>query len=247
MESLHANEELPILTLPPEACSYLPGRTSQMEYRFGHGVAATEFEHLLARGWRRFGSTIFRPKCPGCQECRSLRIAVDQFCPSKSQRKALRRNADVSILTQPASVTGDHIALFNAYHADMHHRRGWRREAITEDEYYLTFVSGDCDFAHEMLFFSEGKLLGVALVDLMPASSSSVYFFHDPSWRPASPGTYSLLMEIEAARQSGRAHHYLGYWVAGNQSMQYKANFRPHELLAGHVGDGVTPDWNASV
>jgi|GEM_PF-3687207 len=28
-------------------------------------------------------------------------------------------------------------------------------------------------------------------------------------------------------------HYYLGYWIDGSRSMQYKRNYRPHEFLRG--------------
>jgi len=239
--------ELPVLELPPEPCMYLPDRMAKMQYRFGRRMTAEKFERLLARGWRRFGSTVFRPDCPACSACRSLRVCVDDFAPSKSQRRTIRRNANVRVEMRPISVTPQHIALFNAYHADMHDRRGWPQETINEEEYWLTFADGACDFAREMQYYRGDALIGVGLVDLLPNSSSSVYFYHDPAWRPQSPGTFSMLTEIEMARRAGRRHHYLGYWIAENQSMAYKSRFRPHELLRSHVGDREPPDWHDHV
>ena len=168
---------------------------------------------------------------------------MGDFKPTKSQRRSLNRNKDVSVVIQPVSVADEHLALFNAYHADMHERRGWRRESITDDEYWLTFIDGEQNFAYEMLYYREGKLIGVGIVDLLSRSSSGVYFYHDPTWRPHSPGTFSLLMEIEAAKFAGREHHYRGYWVEDNQSMRYKSRFRPHELLDTHVDLDEVPSW----
>ena len=246
MQELGLQAELPIMQGPAEPCMYLPDRTAKMRYRWGAGVSSLKYEQLLARGWRRFGGIIFRADCDGCSSCISLRIPVAEFRPTKSQRRALRRNADVSVITQPVTVTQQHLDLFNAYHADMHQRRGWRRESICEDEYWMTFVEGEHDFAQEMLYYRDGQLIGVGLVDMLPSSSSGVYFYHDPQWRPLSPGTFSLLKEVEAAQAAGRSHHYLGYWVEGNQSMAYKARFQPHELLHDHVGDYETPPWEAT-
>ena len=46
-----------------------------------------------------------------------------------------------------------------------------------------------------------------------------------------SLGVFSVLHEIEWAKRHGIPHYYLGYWVHGAATMQYKANYRPHELL----------------
>ena len=244
MQDLGLSAELPQFEMPPAPCMYLPDRQATMEYRSGRGISADDFEQLLSRGWRRFGSTIFRPKCATCFACRSLRVAVERFIPTKSQRRTLRRNDDVTVVVQPVNISEDHLRLFNAYHTDMQRRRGWRHEGISRQEYWWTFGEGGCSFAYEMLYYCREGLMGVGIVDLLPRSSSSVYFYHDPAWRAKGPGTYSLLREIELGRQAGRTHHYLGYWIAENQSMAYKSRFGPHELLRRHVADHQTPDWN---
>jgi len=76
-----------------------------------------------------------------------------------------------------------------------------------------------------------GKLIGVGICDVSRQSLSSVYFYHDPESSDRSLGTFAVLYEIEEARQAGIPHYYLGYWVDGCRTMQYKANFRPHEVL----------------
>ena len=84
-----------------------------------------------------------------------------------------------------------------------------------------------------------GKLLGVGICDVTPKSVSSVYFYFDPreSWR--SVGTYSAIYEIQWAKQMGLAYWYAGYFVDGCQAMEYKARFRPLQVLN---TDGVWRD-----
>ena len=64
-----------------------------MEYRVMTNVTPDELEWMLTRGWRRFGHLYFRPACPACSECVSLRIPVATFAPTKSQRRAWKRCA----------------------------------------------------------------------------------------------------------------------------------------------------------
>ena len=77
------------------------------------------------------------------------------------------------------------------------------------------------------------------ICDVCPESLSSVYFYFDPAEARRGLGTFGAVYEIEFARARGIGHYYLGYWVAGCQAMDYKANFRPCEIL--HP-DGV---WRA--
>lgn len=239
---------LPVVDLyrgfaPPHPCSYLLGETARFEYRLPTRLSGEQWQELLRRGWRRHGVNFFRPRCLQCSECRSLRVDVTRFRPSKSQRRAMKRNADVDVQLHPASVTKDHIRLYNEYHADMSERRGWPHRSTDRDEYSSGFLAGDWRFAHELRYLREGRLLGVGLVDIVPDGLSSIYFYHDPEWRPQAPGTFSVQKEFETVRKLGGRYVYLGYWIAECQSMAYKCNFRPHELLDRYVADDQSPQW----
>ena len=92
-------------------CSYLPGKTSQFEYRWAASLSCERIEALLERGWRRFGRALFRPVCRRCCECRSLRIVLPHVKLSKSQRRCRNRNSDVRVVVRPPSVTNEHVRL----------------------------------------------------------------------------------------------------------------------------------------
>ncbi|MFG0335688.1 MAG: arginyltransferase [Maioricimonas sp. JB049] len=231
------------LRTPPRRCSYLPDETASLEYRFYHHLTASQLEALLMRGWRRHGQHIFRPACPACVSCRSLRVDIERFTPTKSQRRALRRNADVEVLLQPATVSEEHLDLYNAWHADMHVRRGWPEQSMTREDYEEAFLSGRGSYACELLYRRNGKAIGVGLVDLTPNACSSVYFYHDPQWRSQAPGTYSVLQEIELCRQRRLQYLYMGYWIADCPSMAYKNRFGPHEILQAYCMDTERPEW----
>ena len=145
----------------------------------------------------------------------------------------------------PPTISAEHLDIFNRYHADMHRRRGWRYERTTSLDYANSFLTGRFTFAHEFRYFRQGRLCGVGLVDITPHAASSVYFYHDPAWRPAGPGVYSLLAELAYAEQQQLDYLYLGYWIAECPSMSYKSRFGPHELLATYVDDDESPLWIA--
>ncbi|HEX6985489.1 MAG TPA: arginyltransferase [Planctomycetaceae bacterium] len=228
---------------PPGPCSYLPDETASLEYRYLLDIAPAEFEAMLSRGWRRQGACFFRPGCPRCAKCRSLRVDVAAFAPGKSFRRCLKRNADVRVVFRPPSLTKDHLAVFDAYHADMHRRRGWHYDPATAEDYSRTFLAGHFSFAREFLYLRGRELIGVGLVDVTPNALSSIYFYHRPDWRPAGPGTFSVLREIDYAKETGRRWLYLGYWIPENASMAYKNRFAPHEILERYVREDETPVW----
>jgi arginine-tRNA-protein transferase len=228
---------------PPSVCSYLPNETASLEYRVREAIGPEEYARQLERGWRRHGRHFFRPVCTSCRQCRSLRVDVAAFKPSKSQRRTLLRNREVELEIATPAATPRHVALYNAWHADMHARRGWRGDQINVQQYAEAFLAGQWSFAREFRYVRDGRLIGVGLVDAVPGALSSVYFYHDPAWRPAAPGTFSILQEIEFARRTSRRWLYLGYWIAACPSMAYKANFGPHEMLAEFVEDDESPSW----
>jgi arginine-tRNA-protein transferase len=228
---------------PPDCCSYVPTETASLAYRVCAGLTATQFRELLRRGWRRHGRHLFRPACPACVKCRSLRVDVTRFRPDRSQRRCLRRNQGTEVLFQRPTVTPDHVRLYNAWHADMSLRRGWPFHPTDEEDYAEAFLPGEWEFAQEMLYVRDGRLIGVSLVDVVDDGLSSAYFYHDPGWRDLGPGTLSILQEIDFCRRTGRTHLYLGYWIAECPSMAYKANFGPHEVLERYVTDDEEPVW----
>jgi arginyl-tRNA--protein-N-Asp/Glu arginylyltransferase len=235
--------ELARFSTPQYECSYIPTEVATLEYRIIAALTSPAYQHLLERGWRRFGVEFFRPACLHCVKCRSLRVLVNDFEPSKIQRRTLRRNAHIDLTVQRPTVTSHHVRLYNAYHEDMHVRRGWPLQQITEERYAQTFVAAPGEFAREFLYVDGGKLVGVGLVDVLADSLSSLYFFHDPAIRSSGPGMFSLLQELRFARELGLRHHYLGYWVAECQSMAYKAQYRPHEILQRFPADQEEPVW----
>ena len=70
------------------------------------------------------------------------------------------------------------------------------------------------------------RLIGVGYVDPLPDALSAIYFFYDPEERQPLLGTFNVL-SILAEAAGGIPYLYLGYFVAGCRSLEYKANFTP--------------------
>jgi len=230
----------------PETCSYLSSETSRLEFRVPRQLHQADYSELVRRGWRRFGNYVFRPQCPVCRACRSLRVVVAEFRPSRSLRRVLNKNSDVRMEIGRPAVSEERISLFNSWLAEMTRQRGWADSTTNARDYYENFIGRDFEFAYEIRYLAGDRLAGVSLVDVATSGVSCVYFYHDPRWRPRAPGTFSILQEIEWARRLKLPYVYLGYWIEQNQSMNYKSRFRPHELLLSYVDDDREPSWTAS-
>ncbi len=214
----------------PEPCSYLPGRESRTEVRLAGTIDPDTYARLLGAGVRRFGMVLFRPACEGCRLCVPIRVPIARFRPSRSQARVLRRNRDVSVEIGPPRVDDERIALHRAFHADRTARLGWPAQQIAEEEYSRIFVENIVP-TMELGFRLGGRLVGVAYADVTASTLNSIYGFHDPALGRRSLGTFDVLAEIALGRRMGREHLYLGFWVAGCRSMEYKARFRPAEVL----------------
>lgn len=226
------------------ACSYLDGRNSMMRYRIAMTLKGERYEALLERGWRRFGRTLFRPECRACNECQSLRVDIGNFKPSKSQRKAKNRNSGVQLTVQRPTITDEHLELYNAYHLDMHERRGWPFREIDYPQYHESFIEGGFSFSREFQYRLDGELIALGLVDMTGQVMSSIYFFHHPDYREQALGTMSVLREIEVGARTGHQWLYLGYYIRDCGSMNYKNRFSPHQILSEYVQDSEPAVWN---
>jgi arginine-tRNA-protein transferase len=98
---------------------------------------------------------------------------------------------------------------------------------------YQSFFIETClenDLTKELLIFENQKLIGVGIFDLADDYWSSVYFFYDPDYSQYSLGNFSVLLEMEIAKQQGFNYYYPGYYIENCDKMNYKKNFRPNEI-----------------
>jgi leucyl-tRNA---protein transferase len=229
----------------PHPCAYLEDERASLEVRVMLDVGSAEMDGLLDRGWRRFGPVYFRPACAACSECVSLRVVVDRFVPSKSQRRAARACAALRRVVGEPRVDAARLELYARWHATREERRGWEPNPQTRERYGLEFAfPHPC--AREAAFYDDaagGRLVGVGLFDETPRALSAAFFFHEPAYARRSLGTANVVALVADARASGRPHVYLGFRVAGCASLRYKGAFRPHELLLGRPGPSEEPSW----
>ena len=212
-------------------CAYLKGKTSLTEYNIISRPTIEMAEDYLDQGWRRFGKMFFRPNCTNCSLCVPLRVDLKNFKISKSMKRAIKRNKDIYIEIGTPECSQEHINLHNIYHEFQNKKKKWPHHAISSTEYRMLFCE-PMSFAKEFRYINkEGKLLGVGYVDTLPNSYSSLYFFYHPEWSSLSPGTFSILTEIQNAIQNGAQYYHLGYYVSGCPSMEYKLRFSPYDLL----------------
>ncbi len=217
---------------PPHTCGYLPDRDATMEYDVALTVSPAEYLQRLEQGWRHFGHMMFRPQCVSCRQCQSLRVIVERFRPNRSQRRAAGANhGDVELRIGPPSVSRAKLDLYDRYHAFQSGAKGWPEHAPKDEASYRESYVVNPFPIEEWCYYLHGRLIGVGYVDVLPAGLSAIYFFYDPAERGRSLGTWNVLNVLDRAAQLGVPFVYLGYFVKGCQSLEYKASFTPNQVL----------------
>ena len=214
----------------PGSCVYLPGRVARLPLRLpARPLNRQEFSRRLEEGDRRQGVLLYRPACPMCRACEAIRIEVDAFEPSKTQRRIWRRG-DAEIVTQigKPSLTLEKVALYNRHKIERSLVVG---DDLVDASGYEQFLVETCAETIEIRYRHRGVLVGVAVTDRAEDALSAVYFFFDPAYGRFSPGSYSILRQIDLCREWGLRYLYLGLYVADCRSLAYKSSFLPHERL----------------
>jgi arginine-tRNA-protein transferase len=205
-------------------------------------VTPDDLGEMLARGWRRFGPCYFRPRCSACDACVTLRIRTSDFRPTRSQRRARNRAARLRRVVARPIVDDARIALYRKWHENREGVRGWDASPLRADRYALDFAFPHPS-AREAAYYDGDTLVGVGLFDDTPDALSAVYFFYDPDLKRDSLGVANIVALVEDARAAKKPHVYLGYRVTGCDSLAYKADFSPHELLRVRPGEDDVPAW----
>jgi arginine-tRNA-protein transferase len=216
-----------------DKCSYLDNKEQTTHYKVIEECSTTHCQNLIERGYRRFGKMYFRPICPTCQECQSIKIDVENFNFSSSQKRVLRKASHIKTYIQRPSLTKQHLKLFKKYHLCMSDKKGWDYHETTPQSYYTSFVDGHNDFGYEVLYYDGEKLIGVDLIDILDDGISSIYFYYDTDYAKYSLGKFSLYNQIIFAKDTKKKWIYLGYYVKGCPSLSYKSHYTPYLTLQG--------------
>jgi arginyl-tRNA--protein-N-Asp/Glu arginylyltransferase len=194
-------------TASPSPCGYLPDQVWSLEYEYVGEMTEGEYLQRMLEGWRRFGTMLFRPACPSCTRAK--------------------------------------LALYDRYHAHQSSSKGWPEHPAKDAASYADSFVHHPFPVEEWTYFLGGKLVGVGYVDFLPhppepgagweagadvRGLSAIYFFYDPEERDRSLGTWNVLCLIDEAVRRGLPYVYLGYYVPGCPSMEYKPRFVPNQI-----------------
>jgi arginyl-tRNA--protein-N-Asp/Glu arginylyltransferase len=225
--------------LPSHDCSYLPGRVDTTRAFRIDRLPGRLYHQFMDAGFRRSGMIVYQPMCECCQQCVPIRVPVDRFAPSKSQRRSAHLNSDLIVTESMPELTDEKCDLYQRYLTGWHGKQTSDQDCRESLGHFLYQSPVDTiEFCYRT---TENKLVGVGICDVCDLSLSSVYFYFDPAESRRSLGTFSAMHEIKWCWQKKIQFYYLGFWISGCGNMAYKSKFRPAEILE---PDGI---WRAFV
>ena len=181
---------------------------------------------LWASGWRHFGAMFFRysETASGGEVSHviPLRIDLDRFQASESQRRTLRRNADLKTTLVPAVIGDAERSLFHA------HASRFRENIPGSPEVFLGSdpASGiPCPIRQLSVTGAGGEIVAASYVAIGKSAWSSIYAMFDPGESRRRLGIATLLWEIVAAREAGCRWLYHGYAHREASHYDYKKGF----------------------
>ncbi len=217
----------------PQPCPYLEGRMERKLFTALQGEYATKLNDALSKqGFRRSQNVLYRPSCADCSACFSARIRVGDFTPSRSQRRVLKKNAELQRNAMSPWATEDQYNLFRRYLEHRHADGGMADMDIFEFAAMIEETPIKSRVIEYTTPSDDGTrdLAAVCLTDVFDDGVSMVYSFFEPELTKNSLGTYLILDHIDIARSAGLPYVYLGYWVPGSPKMAYKAGFKALEI-----------------
>lgn len=218
---------LPLPSSELHPCAYLPGRDTRIRGISLQQMPDDAYQAFMDAGFRRSGQLIYQPLCPSCRSCQPLRVRVDDFRATRSQRRCWSKNIDLKVSIADPQPTEEKFSLYDRYQREWH---GKTEPSSWEDFVSFLYVSPvtTVEFCYRD---NTGSLVAVGLCDVTRVSLSSVYFYFDPDKSIRGLGTYGVLRELFHAKNELLQFYYLGYYIYGCDAMAYKSNYRPNEIL----------------
>ena len=230
----------------PMPCPYIDGQMERKLFTHMAGDNANDINNNLTHaGFRRSQTIAYRPACDTCNACRSVRVDVARFSPSKNMKRILSANNDLTATLLPAETSREQYELLRSY-LDSRHRDGGMSDMSSFD--YMAMVEETavdtqiCEYRDK-----DGALVACLLRDRLQDGISLVYSFFNPEMTGRSLGTFVILDQI---RQAGfgagfgagleadigadtltQPYVYLGYLIENCSKMSYKKRFSPLQIL----------------
>ena len=193
-------------------------------------ASAEEMDRFWAEGWRHFGIFFFRYRTAVHGKktftVLPLRLDVSRFALTRSLKRVVAINRDLTSLIQPASVDKVKKALFSK------HRLRFKENVPTSLSNFLSPLPATVPCRNlELCVYLGKKLTAVTFLDLGQTATSAVYAMFDPAEAKRSLGILMMLHSIQFTREQGYRYYYPGYAYREPFAYDYKKRFLGLEYL----------------
>jgi len=232
-------EKIQFYTTTKYNCSYIDKMDAQSlvvtPYK---SINQSIFQDLIEKGFRRSGQYIYKPNCKSCTACIPIRLPVQKFLFSKTQKRIYKKHGYFKVREAPLAFKQKHFDLYLKYQNKRH--SFINNDQNNLDDYNDFLIKSNVK--SKFIEFWDGDLLKiVSIVDIVSDGISAVYTFYDPDDEKVSYGTYSIIWLINWCKAQQLKYLYLGYWIGECDKMRYKTNFKPYELyIKGYWQENIT-------
>ena len=224
---------------PVHACSYLLDRDATTLFVDPEIEMSMETYQVLSMvGFRRSGDFVYRPHCSHCNLCVPVRLKVNDFKPSRSQKRCWNKNQDLELNIKPVSFETSHFKLYREYMQARHPGGGMDND---DPDAYYRVMTAEWSKTSLFEFKLDNEVIAIAVVDVQEDSLSAVYTFFSPKYNSRSLGVYAILSQIAHAKACGNEWVYLGYWNPDSEKMTYKNQYQPLEYFHESEWNNTSP------
>ena len=168
--------------------------------------------------------------------------------------KIIKPAHELVISLEPDTFTEEKYLLYSNYQRIVHHdkpdgitRAGFKRFLCESPLHRSTESWVDADGktrtkklgSYHQMYRLDGRLVALAVLDLLPKVVSGVYFLYHEDLHKFSPGKLSALREATLSVEEGYGFYWMGYYIESCIKMRYKGDYQPMEFL-----DPETYDWH---
>lgn len=199
---------------------------------YPYNLSPGYLDRLLAQGWFRYGQSFQKPEviCIDDEVCDvlNIRLNLKEHTFSKSQKKILRKNdKKFTVKIKKASITEEKE---NLYQKNQFRFKGFLTKNLED---FLTFGFGHSVFnTYQIDVYDNKKLVAFSYFDLGNNSMAALLGIIDWNYKKESLGIYTMLKELEFAKQKKLKLYYPGPITVQASTFDYKLKLGNFSYLA---------------
>jgi arginine-tRNA-protein transferase len=212
-------------------CQYLRNKNWRLKLKECNErqFAPSEIDNDLKKGWALLSSVNMRPNCQSCTACKPYRLKVNEFKLSKSFKRVLKKCKDIKVVVKDIKYYDECFDLYFKHSSWRSETRNWDEKYPDRHHFLINFVNGP-KCLKQIHFYLNNKLVCVNYLVVTKTTCYSMYTYYDPDYLEYSLGTFAILNGIQHCKDLNFKHLYMGFYIEGCQSLNYKDRFQPSEI-----------------